>query len=618
MSTSRSGPRFASFLPNGSEDPLLLVGSGQTFGGFELIKPFQTDGETNYFQPELIQGESMTTVSFEEGELTIGTSYGRVLQYSLTNYEKTMLASKTTTSSLSVSARTFDGGISGRSTDERDTLDMPSFVPPPPKLSIDPSILIDNNKGWNVFDSYIMATDPIISEENVQVPSYFTTGAANITTLGPMATKALVAPAKRCLSQKIMGEVNPQTDKDLLETYEGDIKASEGKSNAKSNDGKTFPNPNKLLYSNLYPEFYDADVDPRKAIDSEVDPEDAREEDTINDEENGIPFRYKALVCPPFYKINSFNFRESNDTDLWVGWDYNPSWTNSWFNSVLTILYFIKEIRLNALQLQFHSHGVIPNQAGKPASLVSVISELGLLFNLIEQLPVNCLIHPDGTVKPFVASNFISSFTLLPEATNLALIDGVGESDISRKPEALYRFLVQYLDKELVQLGKRNVIDGLQGIDFISLIEYSSATQPKASATHSVTLDLSYDQKWNYTKLDSPIRFSDILRFSLCKATPLRAFNETTRAYETVTQRKIATSLPQLLALSCCCAGSSDSGLQFWQNENITNFLPEEIGKRHNPVQLINKLIISNLLFLPSLRNTNRGGQKCLCDGESI
>jgi hypothetical protein len=178
-----------------------------------------------------------------------------------------------------------------------------------------------------------------------------------------------------------------------------------------------------------------------------------------------------------------------------------------------------------------------------------------------------------------VASNFISAFTLLPEASNLALLDGVGDSDLSRKPEALYRFLVQFVDKELVQLGRGNVIDCIQGIDFVSLIEYTGTTQPTLSTNRARTVDLAYDQKWSYAKLDRPIRFSDILRFSLCKETPLRAFNERTRSYETVTQRKLATSLPSLLALSCCCAGSRDSGLQFWQNEEITNFLPEFIGK---------------------------------------
>jgi hypothetical protein len=83
---------------------------------------------------------------------------------------------------------------------------------------------------------------------------------------------------------------------------------------------------------------------------------------------------------------------------------------------------------------------------------VSVTAELGLLFHLIESLSANGMTHSDihrdqvrrkvGQVKAFVPSNFISSFMLLPEATNLALLDGVaGSAEISRRPESLYRFL---------------------------------------------------------------------------------------------------------------------------------------------------------------------------------
>jgi hypothetical protein len=135
--------------------------------------------------------------------------------------------------------------------------------------------------------------------------------------------------------------------------------------------------------------------------------------------------------------------------------------------------------------------------------------------------------------------------------------------------------VTQFLDKELVQLEKPNVIDELQGIDFVSIIEYSSSsTKPKISTNRSMTLDLSYDEKW---KGASAARFSDVLRFSLCKETPLRAYSEENRAYEPVIQRKIATRLPAVLALSCCCAGSKDSGLQFWQNKDVQNWLPERI-----------------------------------------
>ncbi|KAL3798250.1 hypothetical protein HJC23_000164 [Cyclotella cryptica] len=611
MSTSRTGPRFATFLPRGcipgmdsGEDPFLLVGSGQTFGGFELMTPFQTGGGTSFFQPDLASGESMTTVSYNDGELIIGTSYGRLLQYGLANYQRTTHAGRDTSEILfgsvkplyvSESGKAFGGRVGEKNDLPKETLEMPPFIPLPPELSIDPSVLMEGHKAWNVFNSYVMTAGPIISEENMPLHSYFAAGAVNKTSLGPMASKALVAPSKRWLSKKLVAAkedgrdggmsqgsaVTHSTKIDLLAPHWNtphDIsdKKLGGRfaTGSKPTDEMTFPNPNKLLYSKLYSEFYDADADPRKKLVTQS--EDVDEEDGIRKEQSGIPQRYRALIRPPFYKINSFDFALYNDTQLWIGWDYNPAWSNSWANPVLTLLYFLREIRSSALQLQLHHHmAPISKQPGKYSRcLVSVISELGLLFNLIEQLPVNGMIHPDGTVKPFVASNFISAFTLLPEASNLALLDGVASSvELSRRPIAFYRFLVQYLDKELMQLGEGNIIDQLQGIDFVSVIEYSSATKPKVSENRSLTLDLSYDQKWNYAKAEAPIRFCDVLGLSLCKETPLRAYCDESASYESVIQRKIASTLPSLL---CCCAGT-ETGLQFWQNNEIQNWLPEFI-----------------------------------------
>ena len=52
---SRGGPRFLNFLPEdcGIHAGKLLVGSGQTFGGFELISPLSNaaNGST-FFQPD--------------------------------------------------------------------------------------------------------------------------------------------------------------------------------------------------------------------------------------------------------------------------------------------------------------------------------------------------------------------------------------------------------------------------------------------------------------------------------------------------------------------------------------------------------------------------------------
>ncbi len=95
-------------------------------------------------------------------------------------------------------------------------------------------------------------------------------------------------------------------------------------------------------------------------------------------------------------------------------------------------------------------------------------------------------------------------------------------------------------------------------------------------------MDLAYDQKM-YQRVEKAlpkaiIRFGEVLRFSLCKKAPLRAWCDETRSYEAVIQRKIATNLPPLLSLSCCCAGGkAELGLQIWQQQDCQNWLPEYI-----------------------------------------
>jgi uncharacterized surface protein with fasciclin (FAS1) repeats len=269
-----------------------------------------------------------------------------------------------------------------------------------------------------------------------------------------------------------------------------------------------------------------------------------------------------------------------------LGWDYAPTFSNSFTCAVLSLLYFVEEIRSTALRLQLcGSEMSIPSSGG-----VSVTAELGCLFHLIESLSSNGMIQPDlddhkntGQVKAFVPSNFIAAFTKLPEATNLALIDGVaGAADLARRPEAFYRFLMQYLDRELGLLTSepgqnQGLVDSMQGIDFLSIIEYATS-KSKVSTSRAFTVDLAYDQRWSKKDSTPNIRFGEVLRYSLCKDAPLRAWSDQTRSYESVIQRKIATSLPPVLSLSCCCAGkhADPLGLKLWQQDK-QNWLPEYI-----------------------------------------
>jgi hypothetical protein len=154
---------------------------------------------------------------------------------------------------------------------------------------------------------------------------------------------------------------------------------------------------------------------------------------------------------------------------------------------------------------------------------------------------------------------------------------------------------MQYIERELVQLFSKNsgqilsenanrghLIYRLQGIGFLSVIEYAKG-KPKISTSRALTVDLAYDQKLHQCQVEKSlpkaiVRFGEILRFSLCKEAPLRAWCEETRSYEAVVQRKIATNLPSLLSLSCCCAGGkAELGLQLWQQQDCQSWLPEYI-----------------------------------------
>ena len=560
------GPRYVDFLPDGN----LLCGSGQVFGSFEIIKPFEqhaSHAETQFFQPELTAGESMTTVDLFGEELYIGTSHGRVLQYGMTNREETSKHSTTTVNT--------------------EQLDMPPFVPSPPKLSIDATILCSDEQviqGYDLFNGYAMASKPLISSDKSLLHPRYSRAKASATTLGPLS-RPLVPPSKRWLSKKLLTELNNlpgrTTQSRGERVFPTDTIGLDGllTSDEESKGGKkiSFQNPNKLIYSKAgFFAAYDASANPRKKLN-----------DVVDDEET-IPKRYRLFVRPPFYKVTNFDYTQYNDSGLFNGWDFAASFANSFACSVITMLFHVDEVRNIAVQLQLCSKEL----SIEPG--VSVTAELGLLFNLIESLVSNGMVQPSSEksqVKAFVPANFISTFALLPEATNLALIDGVaGAAEIARRPEAFYRFLMQYMEKELEKLlsisrmkhllsfqpeattTQGHIIDQMQGINFLSIIEYTDG-KPKISTSRDLTCNLSYNTRTKVT------RFGEILRFSLNKDQRLRAWCDETRSYETVIQRKLATSLPSLLSISCCCAGKKvdTDGLQLWQQEESRNFLPELI-----------------------------------------
>lgn len=215
-------------------------------------------------------------------------------------------------------------------------------------------------------------------------------------------------------------------------------------------------------------------------------------------------------------------------------------------------------------------------------------TELGLLFHHVEALSRHALtFQGDGLksrVGAFVPSSLLTAFITMPEAEQLALLDdNPAVADKARRPEAFYRFLLYHLDKESEKDNNRfpsQQMDSLHGIDFLTANEFITGSgPPTVSATRALTVDLSYDPFLH--KGSQTSRFGEVLRHALCRETRLRAWCKATHSYETVVQRKIATSLPKILSLSCACAGRKEGeGLGIWRGSTDSpegHWLPEMI-----------------------------------------
>lgn len=234
----------------------------------------------------------------------------------------------------------------------------------------------------------------------------------------------------------------------------------------------------------------------------------------------------------------------------------------------------------------------------------AVSAELAYIFYQIEMLSSHALVYPvieDGPDEPqphaFSPSNLLTLLTTLPEANQMQILDNaVVPIETARRPEAFYRFLVHHLDGELStdrssrKSGTPKLIDSTQGFNYQSINEFIdvSAT-PTMTSTRTLTVELAYEpflsapggnKKQGGEDSKSGTRFSDVLRYSLCKESRLRAWCKATNDYETIVQRKIATSLPPVLSISCSCSGEKNSeGVEVWRNSaNPTkHFLPEII-----------------------------------------
>lgn len=275
-----------------------------------------------------------------------------------------------------------------------------------------------------------------------------------------------------------------------------------------------------------------------------------------------------------------FHHAKYNETGFIPGWDYPPTMPNAFIPPVLMLLYLIPEMKNNVAV-----EAAAERSYFQTAKERSILPELGFLFHRIDSLSRNAMLSPGSTgssslarVGAWAPSNFISCLKAMPEAEQLQILDGSPAAvDVPRRPEAFYRFLLYQIDKET-----NKSLDPLGSMDFVSINEFISGSDPPSqSVTRVMTVDLSYESflRGDSSETKPGVRFGDVLQRTLCKEIRLRAWSHGSKSYETIVQRKIATSLPSILSLSCACAGRKDEeGLTLWRGSADNGlWLPELI-----------------------------------------
>jgi hypothetical protein len=276
FSALKGNPRFLSFLPSMENlpDNRFLVTSGQRGGGMQILTPFEESDQniSNFVNPLPEPGEAITSMALADQHVAFGTSQSRLLQFQLMGYKefktKSALGSGKTIysgtasafrrdKSSSASTITDPSSSSDPAQEEKVSLEIPSYFPEPPSLSIDPSILLSehgSSRMSSVFSSYIMCSDPVVSKIGSRENSSF----------GSIARQPLIPSPRRTVMDNVLkAGTKAEGDSALIvpvSAIDINLLPNESTSSSKGKKKQMLANPNKLLFvDNLSAAVYLAD-----------------------------------------------------------------------------------------------------------------------------------------------------------------------------------------------------------------------------------------------------------------------------------------------------------------------------------------------------------------------
>lgn len=240
-------------------------------------------------------------------------------------------------------------------------------------------------------------------------------------------------------------------------------------------------------------------------------------------------------------KINGFDFQKYNRSGLFCGLENALS--NVYVNAAVQALYFTPPLRHFMLKHACSLEGCIT-------------CELGFVFHMIDL---------GGPGMACEAGNFTKAFMKMANADALGLLDGKTSLPPSQRMENFTRYLLEQLHKDDKNAGE-SVVSQLLGGEVFSFGCFMQSRTEWARPSRPFQHTLVYSS--NGKLADS---FCELLENSLSRDLDVtRAYCETSKEFETMSQRRELKTLPNMLLLGCNTKVSQS--VAWWCDVNSTSF----------------------------------------------
>lgn len=274
---------------------------------------------------------------------------------------------------------------------------------------------------------------------------------------------------------------------------------------------------------------------------------------------------YVEMDLVAWESVEGFDFQRYNRSEMFCGLE--NALPNVYVNAAVQALYFTPPFRD---AMAHHSCG--------EDSCISC--EIGFLLNMLNVGSAGVAIE---------AGNFTKAFMTMASAGALGLLDGPSALPLALRIESFMSYLLEQLHKDAGG-GEDSIVASLFGAKTLSSGKFS----PSGVEWERQSLTFQHSLKYD----GNPENFADLVQQSLnYELDPTRAFCSSTGTFEIMSQRRLVSSLPNLLILGA--NSKTASSRSWWLGTGTETNAPTSQSEQDN---IAEQAMLTEPRLFPGLR----------------